>query len=176
MAHGTTRGNIGPLLPQMAAAFEAQPDLLRAYRSDFSDHDPRALARYPASTEFLWVVRDAGTNIMALGYGIDPAYMLYWLDDDADVAAFKLTLIEHGQDGPVGKLVPVPLGVARELAMRGYHPSAADCTGYARGCGYRDPLPVLVLDGRVINHDDIDYATFLSRARGRMEGRKRVGH
>lgn len=44
-----------------------------------------------------------------------------------------------------------------------------DATAYARSCGYRGEKPVIVLDGRVITHRNIDWTRFMAKVRyGRL--------
>jgi len=47
--------------------------------------------------------------------------------------------------------------------------SRRDATAYARSCGYRGEKPVIVVDGRVITHRNMEWGRFMAKVRlGRL--------
>ena len=71
------RASIFDLMVRIA---RASRDTLRAYRTDLWLHDQYRLA-YDSrpGDEFIWILRDAGTELFRLYQGDDPVAVAYWL-------------------------------------------------------------------------------------------------
>lgn len=72
-----------PLFAMMARIVRASTDALRAYRADFWLHDQYTLlyATRPGD-EFVWIVRDAGTELFRLYQGDSSVAVSYWLSPE----------------------------------------------------------------------------------------------
>ena len=73
-----------PLFDLMARIVRASTaESLLAYRTDFWLHDQFTLLYGTrAGDEFVWIVRDAGTELFRLYQGSDPLAVSYWLGPD----------------------------------------------------------------------------------------------
>lgn len=71
------RASIFDLMVRVA---RSSSDTLRAYRTDLWLHDQyRLVYDSRAGDEFIWILRDAGTELFRLYQGDDPVAVEYWL-------------------------------------------------------------------------------------------------
>ena len=78
---------------QLARIAERNPHLLVAYKADLHEHDKRTLAKAERGTEFIWILRDHGTELFEMHRGSNPVWVTYWIDQKM-----------HGNIGPQKRL------------------------------------------------------------------------
>src|SRR4051794_14008968 len=68
------------LFDLMSRIVRAHADVLQAYRTDFWLHDQYALEYHTRpGDEYIWILRDHGTELFRLYQGSDPIAVAYWL-------------------------------------------------------------------------------------------------
>lgn len=141
-----------PIFDLMVRIARASTHALRAYRTDLWLHDQYTLL-YGTSRgdEFIWILRDAGTELFRLYQGSDPIAVSYWLSPEHHHnRAYHVVCTDAGGYGTVEPITreravelaslpqrgPITL-TPRERQMLSHLKNALSAAGYTQNAGVR---------------------------------------
>lgn len=96
------------------------PNLLRHYKRDLTEHDRRVLNDSKPGDRFVWILRQCGTALFPIGKGFDPIWATYWLKGSSgcEKGTLPFYIEVTGQDE--GCVLSLEHHEAGELAREGY--------------------------------------------------------
>lgn len=100
------------IFDRLVAIADANPHLLTAYRNDLHGHDKVELTGAARSDRYIWILREHGTELFPVGYGLDPVWATYWLESRTYIVA----PLAYEVDLKAGTVAQITYDRARELA------------------------------------------------------------
>lgn len=131
---------------QLKTIAKANPQHLRHYATDLTNHDRATLSRSLPGERFVWILRTCGTELFQVGVGRDPVLVTYWLTPGNSVApppplAFLMTVA--AARGKAGIVEAISHERARALAFEA--PSISNVPPPQRNSIMKTPAMAAVL-------------------------------